>query len=208
MSLLFWLIIAQWMKTIAQLLLLRLRFLPFLTTQYKCVSLMFFHFLPPGTSSLRPPLTDPFVSMCLCAWVHSTTLPLLPGLIIVLQRALPFSMWYPWQHILPWKAVYSDLSGPPTPLLPTPSPFPYITPPPTPTPHFFPAFSLHFLHWPCYSKHVTLLRSFTFLNTFHIFSASVLLTSCSDLSLHATLGAPTCLKCKAHLLCGQLLWRF
>lgn len=74
-------------------------------------------------------------------------------------------------------SVYGDHSAPPTPHS---SPFPYITLSATASPvFFFSAFSLHFLHRPCYPKHVTLLRSlYISLRTPYflcIFSADLLL---------------------------------
>lgn len=123
--------------------------------------------------------------LCVCVCVHesnSTTLPLLPGLIIVLRRALPFSIWYPWQHILPWRAVCLRWSFSPTHSSLFPFPLHYSLR--NRLPRFFSAFSLHFLHRPCYPKHVTLLRSlYISLRTPYflcIFSADLLLC---DLSL-------------------------
>lgn len=81
-------------------------------------------------------LVDPFVyvcvCMCACAWVHIAAWPLLPGLIIVLRRKLPFSVCYPWQRILPCRAACLWSSGAPSiplPLSPTLL-SPHYSPPP------------------------------------------------------------------------------
>lgn len=112
-------------------------------------------------------LVDPFVyvcvCMCACAWVHIAAWPLLPGLIIVLRRKLPFSVCYPWQRILPCRAACLWSSGAPSiplPLSPT-----LLSPHYSPPPSFY-AFSLHL---PCYSQHLTLSLSFTS-HTLHIFT--------------------------------------
>lgn len=50
-------------------------------------------------------IVDPFACVCLSEHEPKSAIPpLLPGLNIV-SRALPFSVWYPWQHVLPWRAV-------------------------------------------------------------------------------------------------------
>lgn len=90
------------MKNITQLLPFLFRLLPFLTTQNTSASpLLHPTFYPLQHHRLAFLL---LTHLCVCVCVHesnSTTLPLLPGLIIVLRRELPFSIWYPWQHILP-----------------------------------------------------------------------------------------------------------
>lgn len=89
--------------------------------------------------------------MCLCAWVHSSSLPLLPGLIIVWQRALPFSIWYPWQHMK--NRLRQSLNPTHSSLFPFPLHYSLLHH----LPHFFPAFNLHFLHLQSYFEHLTLL---------------------------------------------------
>lgn len=116
-------------------------------------------FYPPETSRLDRLIVDPFA--CVCIYVlesNSTTPPLLPGLNIVLRGALPFSIWYPWQHILPWRAVCLRwLCSPSHSSL---FPFPLHYSQGHRLPHFFS--SAYSLHIPCYSKHLTLIRSFKY----------------------------------------------
>lgn len=169
----------EWMKNITQLLPFLFCLLPFLTTQNTSASpLLHPTFYPLQHHRLAFLL---LTHLCVCVCVHesnSTTLPLLPGLIIVLRRALPFSIWYPWQHILPWRAVCLRWSLSPTHSSLFPFPLHYSLRNRLPR-FFFSAFSLHFLHRPCYPKHVTLLRSlYISLRTPYflcIFSADLLL---------------------------------
>lgn len=73
--------------------------------------LLYVTFSPPISSWPSYLLTYLYVRAC------SAALPLLPGLIIVLRK-LPFSIRYPWQRILPWRAVCLCWSGAPSiPLL-------------------------------------------------------------------------------------------
>lgn len=142
--------------------------------------------------------------LCVCVCVHesnSTTLPLLPGLIIVLRRALPFSIWYPWQHILPWRAVCLRWSFSPTHSSLFPFPLHYSL-------RNSPVFFLPLAYISCIALAIPSMSlccaPFTFLCTRWPFALWFVPT------VHATQAPATCLKWKAftHLPCGLLLLRF
>lgn len=138
-------------------------------TRHLSAAVLFLYFLPPAISFR----VDPFA--CVCVSEHeskSAIPPLLPGLNIV-SRALPFSVWYPWQHVLPWRAVclrwlcspaHSSLF--PFPLHYSQGRYRHRLP------RFVSLLPTAHMCW-CYSKHLTLLR-FEYVWYFQ----SVLLTFC------------------------------
>lgn len=85
-------------------------------------------------------------------------------------------------------------------------PHPLLTLPLSPTllspqlPRFFSAFSLHFLHRPCYPKHVTLLRS--------LYISLHTLTFCSVICPYSTCNPGPCYMSQMKSLYTFTLWPF
>lgn len=117
--------------------------------------LLFLYFFLPPAISLR---LDPFACECVSEHESKSAIPpLLPGLNIV-SRALPFSVWYPWQHVLPWRAACPRWLCSPAHSSLFPFPLHYSQGHyHRRLPCFVSLLPTAYMCW-CYSKHLTLLR--------------------------------------------------